>query len=100
MGDRDRTKTEPAPTRKAVVAAGGCLLACAVLVIGATQSFAQSIGELNGKISAAKSQAQELGAQIDATSAELAATQQEAIAAAQREAQLSAVLATGEERER
>lgn len=72
----------------------------AAFVIGASTSGAQSIDDLNSKIAGARDQAQALGAQIDETSTQLAAAQQRAIDAAQREAQLSAVLAQGEERER
>jgi len=103
MGNADRDST-PAPRRRlaarlsacvgaAAAAAGIALCAGPVLASG-------SIDTLNSRIAGARSQAQSLGAQIDATSSELANAQQEAIVAAQREAQLSAVLAAGEERER
>jgi septal ring factor EnvC (AmiA/AmiB activator) len=102
MGNRDLNT--PAPRRRLTAKLASCavaLCACAGLVIGAGPSFAaQSIDELNSQIAGARQQAQDLGAQIDATSAELASAQQQAIVAAQREAQLSAVLAAGEERER
>jgi septal ring factor EnvC (AmiA/AmiB activator) len=75
------------------------LAACAALVLGVADSGAQSIDQLNSKIAGAREQAQALGAEIEATSAELASAQAEAIAAAQREAQLTAVLARGEARE-
>jgi septal ring factor EnvC (AmiA/AmiB activator) len=76
------------------------LFAAALLGAGATQALgAQSIDELNSQIAGAKDQAQSLGAQIDQTTAELAATQQQAIVAAEREAQLNAVLVAGRERE-
>ena len=77
------------------------LLAAAALTLtlGVTGSGAESVDELNAKISGAREQAEALGAEIDAASAELAAAQAQAIAAARREAQLSAVLAEGEERE-
>src|SRR5215218_1989772 len=90
-------KSSPARSR---IAAALALGACCALALGASGSFAQSIDELNSKISGAKEQAQALGAQVQQTSEQLAAAQQRAIAAAQREAQLAAVLAQGEERER
>jgi septal ring factor EnvC (AmiA/AmiB activator) len=92
-----RQKSSPARRRIGVAIALG---ACCVVAVGASGSFAQSIDELNSKIAGAKDQAQALGAQVQETSEQLAAAQQQAIAAAQREAQLIAVLAQGEERER
>ena len=72
----------------------------ATLAIGATGALAKpSIDELNTRIAGARDQAQALGAEIDRTSAALAAAQQQAIVAAQREAQLSAVLEEGRARE-
>jgi septal ring factor EnvC (AmiA/AmiB activator) len=89
-----RRRTSPI---RATIAA---LLAVALVGAGASHALgAQSIDELNSQIAGAKDQAQALGAQIDQTTAELAATQQEAIVAAEREAQLSAVLEAGRERE-
>jgi chromosome segregation ATPase len=77
------------------------VLCVGALTLGVSQSLAKpSIDELNSQISAAKDQAQALGSQIESTTAELAAAQQEAIVAAQREAQLSAVLEQGRKRER
>src|ERR1044072_8997716 len=76
------------------------VLAVVLVGPGATQAFgAGSIDDLNSQIAGAKDQAQALGAQIDQTSAELAATQQQAIVASEREAQLNAVLQAGRERE-
>jgi septal ring factor EnvC (AmiA/AmiB activator) len=69
------------------------------LAIPVTQSGAQSIDELNARIASAQSQAQGLGAEIDAKGAELAAARSQAAAAAAREAELSAVLAQGQQRE-
>jgi septal ring factor EnvC (AmiA/AmiB activator) len=71
----------------------------AMLALPIARSGAQSVDELNARISSAQSQAQSLSALIDAKSAQLAAAQQQAAAAAQREAQLSAVLAEGQRRE-
>ena len=64
------------------------LLAAAALTLtlGVTGSGAESVDELNAKISGAREQAEALGAEIDAASAELAAAQAQAIAAAQLEA--------------
>ncbi len=76
------------------------LLVVGLLGAGAAVAAAEpSIDDLSSRIAGAKDQAQALGAQIESANAELAATQQEAIVAAQREAQLSAVLAQGRERE-
>ena len=82
---------------------GACIFALvtlgAVLALPAADSGAQTVDELNAKISSARAQAQSLSASIDAKGDQLAAAQQQAAAAAQREAQLSAVLAQGEQRE-
>jgi septal ring factor EnvC (AmiA/AmiB activator) len=80
-----------------------CVLTGALIVfalaLGAASSGAQDIGALNAKIDGARAQAQGLAAEIDSASAELAATQSRALAAAAHEAELSATLARGEERE-
>jgi peptidoglycan hydrolase CwlO-like protein len=84
---------------------GLCALAFALTALGAglvlaiPSAGAQNIGELNARIASARSQAQSLGAEIEAKSAQLSAARQQAAAAAQREAELSAVLAKGQERE-
>jgi peptidoglycan hydrolase CwlO-like protein len=83
--------------RGLVVAA--CLAIAALLAVPAAQSGAQSIDELNAKIADAQSQADSLGAEIDAKAAQLTAARQQAAAAAQREAELTSVLARGEQRE-
>ena len=96
MGNRTADKPSSAPARTtfaALLAAGLLALAAA----GATAST--SIDELNSQISGAKDQAQSLGAQIDSATAALQGAQQRAMVAAQREAQLSAVLAEGQRRE-
>lgn len=96
MGNRTADKPSSAPARTtfaALLAAGLLGLAAA----GATAST--SIDELNSQISGAKDQAQSLGAQIDSATAALQGAQQRAMVAAQREAQLSAVLAEGQRRE-
>ena len=96
MGNRTADKLPSAPVRTtfaALLAAGLLGLAAA----GATAST--SIDELNSQISGAKDQAQSLGAQIDSATTALQGAQQRAMVAAQREAQLSAVLAEGQRRE-
>ena len=77
------------------------LLLCGLVVVaaGAPRSGAQQIDALNSRIAGAKEQAQSLGAQIQSATEQLAAAQQEAIEAAQREAQLTEVLDRGEARE-
>jgi peptidoglycan hydrolase CwlO-like protein len=97
MGTPRANKPRLRPTPLALLAA---VVAAVALAVPMTSSGAGSIDELNSRISDAKSQAQALGAQLQQTSQELAAAQGEAIAAARREAALSAVLAKGEERER
>ena len=92
-----RPKTHSSSPARASIAT---LLASCLLAVGAGAATAEpSIDELNSRIAGAKDQAQALGAQIESAGAELAATQQEAIVAAEREAQLSAVLAEARERE-
>ncbi len=75
------------------------LTLAALAALPATQSAGQSIDELNAKIADAQSQASSLGADLDAKAAQLASARQQAAAAAQREAELTAVLVRGEERE-
>ena len=88
------------PTRRARPAAIVALVALlAVAALGVGRSGAQSIDGLNSRIAGAQEQAQGLGAEIERTTAALAAVQGDAVAAAAREAQLNAVLARGEERE-
>jgi peptidoglycan hydrolase CwlO-like protein len=69
------------------------------IALPAAGAAAQSVDELNGQIASAQSQAQSLGAEIDASASQLATARSEAAAAAAREAELSAVLAQGQERE-
>ena len=75
------------------------LAAGAVLAVPVAQTGAQSVDELSSKIASAESQAQSLGAEIDASASQLAVARSEAVAAAAREAELSIVLAQGQERE-
>jgi peptidoglycan hydrolase CwlO-like protein len=65
----------------------------------ASQVGAQSIDELNSQISSARSQAQSMAADVDQKAAQAEAARSQAAAAAQREAELSAVLARGQQRE-
>ncbi len=101
MGHTKTNKRAPQQRRRppARVPIATLIAACLIAAGAAVASAEPSIDDLNSRIAGAKGQAQALGAQIESTTAELAATQQEAIVAAQREAQLSAVLAQGRERE-
>src|SRR5215218_1755339 len=76
-----------------VAAAVGALLA-----LGAVAAQADSISDLNAKIASAQSQAQSLSASVQAKADQVAAAQQQAAAAAQREAELSGLLAQGQQR--
>ena len=101
MGTESRNPLFPVPPATRAVRAvltGLCLLAFAGSVL-AGRSAAESIDELNTRIAGAQEDAESLGAQIEAASAELASVQQRAVAAAAREAELSAVLERGLERE-
>jgi septal ring factor EnvC (AmiA/AmiB activator) len=102
MGSTD-THNRPACPRPRGFAPALALLAATLLGLGLTlgvaRSGARSVDELSSKIAGARDQAQSLGAEIDAASAELASAQSRAVAASQQEAELSAVLAQGEERE-
>jgi septal ring factor EnvC (AmiA/AmiB activator) len=95
------SRENPARTRR--VAGPWRLLAAvaalAALAVPAAIAPAQSIDELNSRIAGAREQADAIGAQIESATMQLQAAQQQAIAAAAREAQLSAVLARGERRE-
>ena len=96
MGNRTADKPSSAPARTTFAA----LLAAGLLGLAAAAATAStSIDDLNSQISGAKDQAQSLGAQIDSATAALQGAQQRAMVAAQREAQLSAVLAEGQRRE-
>ena len=77
-----------------IVVIGGALVALAVGVAGA-----QTIDSLNSRISSARTQANSLGAEVQAKIDAAASARQEALAAAAREQQLSAVLARGQQRE-
>jgi peptidoglycan hydrolase CwlO-like protein len=70
----------------------------ALLALGAGTAGAQSISDLNSKIAGAQSQAQSMSADVQAKADQVAAAQQQAAAAAQREAELSNLLAEGQQR--
>jgi peptidoglycan hydrolase CwlO-like protein len=96
-------ENKPSPARSRLVAGARRLLAglllCGALLVPATTLGARSIDELNSQIAGAREQAGAIGAQIEAATAELRVAQEQAIAAAAREAQLSAVLERGQRRE-
>jgi chromosome segregation ATPase len=69
------------------------------ITLSAAHAGAQSVDELNAKIASAQSQAESLGAEIDAGASQIAAARSQAAAAAAREAELTAVLAQGQERQ-
>jgi septal ring factor EnvC (AmiA/AmiB activator) len=100
MGIANRNSLNPARSRLPGSRLLAAVLACATLGVTAAHSGAQSIDELNSRIDAAKQEAQSLGSQIQSATDQLAAAQQKAIDAAQREAELTAVLAKGEAKER
>jgi peptidoglycan hydrolase CwlO-like protein len=88
LGERSRAKRgRPAGMRALAIAVAGAALA----ITWAQGAGAQSVGELNSKIADARAQAQSLSAEVDAKGAQLAA--------AQREAELTAVLQQGQARE-
>src|SRR5918992_773289 len=93
MGIRDRKLFPPIP-------ACAARLAPAAAVALAERSPAQTIDGLEARIAAAREEAEALGAEIEAATAELAAAQQRAIDAARQEAELTRRLARGEARER
>src|SRR5689334_22685983 len=75
-------------------------LCCACVALGvAGLASGQTVDSLHSKIDAAKSRASSLGADVQAKVEAAAQAHQEAAAAAAREAQLSSVLARGQERE-
>lgn len=90
----DRAANAP----RLALALAACALALAGSALAAASSQAQTIDELNSQISAARGEAETLGAQIEARTASLTATSARARAAAQREAELSGVLARGQAR--
>ncbi len=93
---RANPKSPTIGRRRAVALAAVAALAAGAL--GAAGAGAQSVSELNSKLSSAKAQADRLGAQISAQAAQMQSAQAEAAAAATREAQLTSLLASGEQR--
>lgn len=91
---RSLAKEAGVPARLAILA--GAALACLLLSIGLAR--AASIGDLEAKVSAARSEAGSLAASLQAAQAELATAQEEADAASAREEDLTGLLATGEAR--
>ena len=87
------------PHGDAAVPAWSRLAVGVAIALSAAQSGAQSVDELNARIASAQSEAQSLGAELDASTSQLAVARSEAAAAAAREAELSAVLAEGQERQ-
>jgi predicted nucleic acid-binding Zn-ribbon protein len=67
-------------------------------LLSATVAGAASVGDLEAKVSAARSEASSLVADLQAAQGELAAAEEEAAAASAREEELAGLLATGEER--
>ncbi len=100
MGIADRDSDNAALPRLRGVRLLAVALATGTLALTAAQSGAQSIDALSAKIEAAKQEAQALGSQIQSATDQLAAVQQRAIDAAEREAELNAVLLKGEAKER
>jgi Transglycosylase-like domain len=75
-------------------------LACGCVVLGAVGlANGQTVDGLNAKITDAKSKASSLAASVQSTIEAAAQARQEAAAAAAREAELTSVLARGEQRE-
>ncbi len=67
-------------------------------LLSAAVAGAASVGDLEAKVSAARSEAGSLRASLQAAQSELAAAEEEAGAASAREEELTGLLATGEER--
>jgi peptidoglycan hydrolase CwlO-like protein len=81
-------------------AAAGALAVSGLFALSPTQDArAQTIDELQGQIDSAESDASGLAASIDAGNARIGAAQSRAAGAAAEEAELTSVLAAGEERE-
>jgi chromosome segregation ATPase len=89
------TRTARSRSVAAVVAAAGAL---ALLTVTVTGAGADTVSGLNSKIASARSQADQLGAQIQARTSQLAAARAQAAAAAARQSQLTSLLAAGEQR--
>ena len=85
--------------RKRLSACVAALLVGVALPVGAASVSAQDIGALQGKIDRARLEAQGLAAEIESNEAAIAQAQARAAAAAREEAQLTALLSAGRERE-
>ena len=96
---RDRPKAD-APVRSLRwAAAAGALAVAGLVALSAGPADAQSVDQLNSKIDAARADAEDLAAEIEANGERLDAARADAVTSATREAQLTATLAAGEERE-
>ena len=85
---------------RARVAVAALIAAVAAAGAGAVAAASgQTVSELNSKIAQAHTQADQLGAEIQARTQQLSAARQQAAAAAAREQQLTSLLAVGEQRE-
>src|SRR5215208_6835386 len=93
---RDASKQAISRRRPGLAGVAGVVVAMALF---APPLGAQSIDDLSSRISGARSEAQGLAADVDQKAAEVEAARSQAIAARQREEELSAVLAQGQERE-
>ncbi len=88
------------PTRPKLAGLIVAAAACVTVALGAAGlASGKTVDSLNSKIDAARAQADQLGAAVQAKIQAAAQARQEAAAAAAREAQLSDVLARGQQRE-
>ena len=99
MGSANREHTAPLRRRARAGRVAAVLALLAALALPVAIASGQSIDDLNSRIAGARDQADSIGAEIQAATEQLRAAQEQAIAAAAREAQLSAVLERGEQRE-
>ena len=77
----------------------GLLLTAAIaLLLPASGASAAGVGTLQAKVASARSQAEAISADLQASQAQMAAAQQQAAAAAAREQQVSSLLAAGQQR--
>jgi len=101
IGERSDISIEPeeGARRPGLAARAIFVLACGLaLAIPVARAESQTVGGLNGKIEAARDEAEELNADIEDRVVALAAARKDASAAAGREAELTTVLAKGRER--
>ncbi len=90
-----RTPATKTGSRRPVVLATALI---GFALLSATAAGAASVGDLEAKVSAARSEAGSLAASLQAAQGELATARAEAYAASAREQELTGLLATGEER--